>query len=56
MKKYTVQVCMTYVHVIDVEAETQAEAELKAFESFDLDQANRGEGECWTVAIDGETK
>ena len=56
MNKYTVQVCMTYVHVIDVEADDQQSAEEKAFESFNLDQAHRGEGECWTVAINGESK
>lgn len=56
MKKYTVQVCMTFVHIIDVEADSQSEAEEKAFDSFDLNKAYQGEGECWTISIDGEPK
>jgi hypothetical protein len=56
MRRYTVQVRMTYVHTIDVEAETQDAAEIEAFESFDLSKAYQGEGECWTCAIDGEER
>ena len=52
--KYTVQVCMTYVHVMDVEADSQDEAERLAFGMFDLNRANQGEGECWTIATDEE--
>jgi len=56
MKKYTVQVCMTYVQTIDVEAEDMHDAEQRAFESFDLSKAYQGEGECWVVATAGESK
>jgi len=56
MSKYTVQVCVTYVHVVEVEAEDQASAEYMAFYEFDLDKAYRGESECSTLAIDGEEK
>ena len=56
MSKYQVQVCMTYVQTIEVEADTQDDAEIKAFESFDLSKAYQGEGECWTVSIEGESK
>ena len=55
MKTYTIQVCMTYVQTIDVEADSQDDAEMKAFERFDLGKAWHGESECLTVAIDGES-
>ena len=45
MKKYKVSVVMSYWDEITVEAETQDEAEIKAFESFDLKRAWQGEGE-----------
>ena len=51
MKKYTVQVVVSYVQVIEVEANTQEDAEIKAFESFDLAQAYQGEGDAWTVGV-----
>jgi hypothetical protein len=54
MKKYTIQVCMTYVHIVDVEAENDFMAEQKAFDAFDLDKSMRGEGECWIVEVNGE--
>ena len=56
MSKYTVQVCVTYVHVVEVEAEDQESAEYMAFYSFDLDKAHRGESECWTIASDEQTE
>lgn len=56
MSKYTVKVCVTYINVVEVEAETQESAECKAFYEFDLDKAYRGECECNTLAIDGEEK
>lgn len=56
MSKYQVQVCVTYVHVVEVEAETQECAEYMAFYEFDLDKAHRGESECWTVSTEGEKK
>lgn len=52
--KYQVQVCVTYVHVVEVEADTQESAEHQAFYAFDLDKAHRGESECWTVSMEGE--
>jgi hypothetical protein len=55
MKKYQVQVCVTYVQVVEIEAETQESAECMAFYSFDLDKAHRGESECWTISTEGET-
>jgi hypothetical protein len=56
MKKYKVEVRMTYLHHIEVEAESQDDAETKAFESFDLAQAYQGAGECVTIAVEGEVK
>jgi hypothetical protein len=53
--KYKVQVCMTYVQFIDVDAPDLETAEQTAFDSFDLSKAHRGEGECWTVETEGET-
>lgn len=51
MKKYTVQVVMSYVQTIDVEADNQHDAEIMAFESFDLTKAYQGEGDAWTVEV-----
>jgi len=56
MPKYQVQVCVTYVQVVEVEAADQEKAEFHAFYEFDLDKAYRGESECWTLSIDGEEK
>lgn len=53
-KKYQVQVFVTYVQVVEVEAIDQEKAEFHAFYGFDLDKAYRGESECRVVAIDGE--
>ena len=39
--KYTVQVCMTYVHVMDVEADSQDEAERLAFGMFEDRKSTR---------------
>jgi len=47
MKKFKVSVAMSYCDEIIVEAETQDEAEIKAFESFDLKRAWQGEGEVY---------
>jgi hypothetical protein len=49
MKTYKVQVCMTYIDIINVEAESQDDAEMKAFQSFNLGKAQQGEGEAWTL-------
>jgi hypothetical protein len=45
MKKFKVSVVMSYCDVITVEADTQDEAEIKAFESFDLKRAWQSFGE-----------
>lgn len=55
MSKYQVQVCVTYVHVVEVEADTQESAEFKAFYEFELDKAHRGESECWTISTEEAT-
>lgn len=54
MSKYVVQVCMTYVHIVDVEADDKESAKQKAFYDFDVTQAMLGEGECHVIEIDGE--
>ena len=54
MSKYVVQVCMTYVHIVDVEADDKEIAKQKAFYDFDITQAMLGEGECHVIEIDGE--
>lgn len=41
MKKYKVHVEMTYWDSVEVEAETQEEAEIKATESFDIIKSAR---------------
>lgn len=58
MRKYTVQVAMTYIQVIDIEADDMHDAEQRAFEQFDLSKANQGEGDAWILGITptGETK
>lgn len=57
MSKYTVQVVMSYIQVIEVDADSQYEAEVTAFDQFDLSKANEGEGEAWTVSVtEGESK
>ena len=56
MRKYTVQVCMTYIHTMDVEAEDMHDAEMRAFEAFDLSKAHQGEGDAWILDIEGEKK
>ena len=54
MSKYTVQVVMSYVQIIEVEAGDMHDAEHRAFEQFDLSKANRGEGEAWIVGMEGD--
>ena len=58
MRKYTVQVAMTYIQVIDIEADDMHDAEQRAFEKFDLSKANQGEGDAWILDITptGEAK
>ena len=47
MKKYKVSVVMSYWNELTVEAETQDEADEKAFKLFDLNKAWQGEGEIY---------
>jgi hypothetical protein len=52
MKKYSVQVVMSYVQTIDVMADNMHDAEQRAFEQFDLSKANKGEGDAWILDIE----
>lgn len=47
MKKYRVEVVMSYWQTIEVEAQSEAEAKATALDSFDVDLARQGEGECY---------
>lgn len=51
MNKYKVQVVMSYVQTIEVESDNQHDAEVIAFESFELNKAHQGEGQAWTLEI-----
>lgn len=50
MKKFKVSVVMSYWDMIEVEAETQEEAEAKAYDAFDISRARKGEGEIDDIA------
>ena len=53
IKRYQVQVVVSYFHTIEVEASSQAEAEATAFDLFDIDKAYPGDGEIrWTTCLD----
>lgn len=54
MKKYQIQVCVTYKQFVEVEAENEVSAQHLALYEFDLDKAYRGESECITSWIEGE--
>lgn len=54
MKKYQILVVMSYWNELTVEAETQDEADEKAFELFDLNKAWQGEGEIYSSEEWGE--
>lgn len=57
MKKYTVQIAMSYIQTVEVLSDSQESAENQAFEMFDLSKAYQGEGDAWTVEIsEGSTK
>lgn len=49
MKKYSVDVVMSYWQTIEVEAASQEEAEVAAYDAFDLEKATQGEGEVMYV-------
>jgi hypothetical protein len=55
--KYRVQVVMSYWQTVEVEADSSADAENKAFDEFDITKARIGEGEVYdTELIEGESK
>lgn len=57
MKKYKVQVAMSYWHTIEVQAENKEEAGDMAFDLFDISKARQGEGDVYDVEIiEGETE
>lgn len=57
MKKFKVQVVMTYWQTIEVDAESKAEAEATALDAFDIKQSRMGEGEAYDIEeIKGEVK
>jgi hypothetical protein len=54
--KFFVQVRMSYIQEVEVEADTKEDAEIKAFEGFDLTKAYMGDGDCWSYPKeDGQT-
>ena len=55
--KYRVQVVMSYWQTVEIEADSRADAENKAFDEFDITEARIGEGEVYdTELIEGENK
>ena len=55
--KYRVQVVMSYWQTVEVEADSRADAENKAFDEFDITKARIGEGEVYdTELIEGDSK
>ena len=55
IKKYQVQVVMSYFHTVEVDASSVEEAEATAFDLFDVDKAYPGDGEIrWTICVDDE--
>ena len=52
--KYTVQVAMSYIQTIEIEADDMHDAEQRAFEQFDLSKAYQGEGDAWILGVEGE--
>ena len=53
MKKYRVEVAMSYLQTIEVEAEDMDSAEQQAYEKFDIAKAYQGDGQIvWTTCLD----
>lgn len=50
--KYLVQVAMSYVQTIEVEADDMHDAEQIAFDKFDLSKAYQGEGDAWILEVE----
>lgn len=55
MSKFSVDVVMSYWQTIEVEADTQEQAEEMAFNQFDIAKASQGEGEVMYTRTQGET-
>ncbi len=53
MNTYKVKVCMSYIHEMEVQADTKDEALDLAFDSFDLSKAYMGDGDCYLLEING---
>jgi len=49
MKKYLVVIAMSYIDTIEVEADNVEEAKQTAWDLFDEERAERGEGEVLSV-------
>lgn len=47
MKKYVGRVVMSYWQDFEVEADSEEQAQMLMFESFDVSKADQGEGEVW---------
>lgn len=56
MSKYKVEVVMSYWQTIEVEAQSREEAQVKAFDLFDIDQARQGEAEIYDTELIGDTE
>lgn len=57
MKKYRVEVVVSYWQTIEVDAQSREEAQATALDAFDIDKARQGEGEVYdTQLIEGESK
>ena len=49
--KYRVQIVMSYWQTVEVEADSRADAENKAFDEFDITKARIGEGEVYDTEL-----
>ena len=49
--KYRVQVVMSYWQTVEVEADSSADAENKAFDEFDITKARVGEGQTYDTEL-----
>lgn len=54
MKKYRVLVAMTYWCDIEVEAASKEEAQATALDSFEIGNAQQGDGEIYDTQLIGE--
>ena len=49
--KYRVQIVMSYWQTVEIEADSRADAENKAFDEFDITKARIGEGEVYDTEL-----